>query len=88
MIICLSAGSVKGTGQNRERKKDIFLDFFLGRDILRDGNSMFPTNFIQLRLLWRMRDPARRRVGHAFLFAEQGNQVQNLNTARDSLAVL
>ena len=80
MIICLSAGSVKGTGQNRERKKDIFLDFFIGRDILRDGNSMFPTNFIQLRLLWRMRDPAQCRVGHAFLFAEQGNPVRNRNT--------
>ena len=52
----------QGNGAKQRKKKDIFLDYFLERDILRDGNSMFPTNFIQLRLLWRMRDPPRRRV--------------------------
>ena len=71
----------QGNGAKQGKKIDFFLDFFIGRDILRDGNSMFPPNFIQLRLLWRMRDPAQGRVGHAFLFAEQGNPVRNRNTA-------
>ena len=70
----------QGNRAKQRKKKDIFLDFFLERDILRDGNSMFPTNFIQLWLLWRMRDPPQCRVGHAFLFAEQGNPVRNRNT--------
>lgn len=61
------------------------LDNSFSWDILRGRDSAavagFPSNFIQLRLLWRMRDSAQLCAGHAFLFAEQGNPVRNRNTA-------
>ena len=82
-IICLSGKRVKG-GRKKEGRKSFFLDILFLWDILRDGEpaavSGPPDKFIQLRLLWRMRDPAHNRVGHAFLFAEQGNPVRNRNT--------
>ena len=78
--------------EETEQKNGNLLDILFWWDILRDGRPVAvsgpPDKFIQLRLLWRMRDPVQDRAGHAFLFAEQGNPVRNRDTARKLLAVL
>ena len=70
--------------EETEQKNGNLLDILFWRDILRNGRAVavaaLPDKFIQLRLLWRMRDPAQLGAGHAFLFAEQGNPVKNRNT--------
>ena len=70
--------------EETEQKNGNLLDILFWWDILRGGGSAAvagpPDKFIQLRLLWRMRDPFRKGEGHAFLFAEQGNPVRNRNT--------
>ena len=35
----------QGNGTKQRKKKEIFLDFFLGRDILRTGNNDVSTQF-------------------------------------------
>ena len=57
--------------EETEQKNGNLLDILFWWDILRGGGSAAvagpPDKFIQLRLLWRMRDPARQESGTRIL---------------------